>query len=70
MTPILRPLTPLEVDTLRVALALLLITPASSLDLLDARLTQAVSAIASDDVTAALLAELAGADVGVRRAGA
>jgi hypothetical protein len=68
MTPILRSLTPLEVDTLRVALALLLVTPTSSLDLLDARVTEAVGAIASDEVTAQLLNELAGAQVDVRRA--
>jgi hypothetical protein len=68
VTPIMRPLTPIEVDTLRVALALLLMTPASSLDLLDARLTQAVGAIASDEVTAQLLDEFNGAEVSVRRA--
>jgi hypothetical protein len=64
-----RPLTPLEVDTIRVALAMLMITPPSSLDLLDARLTLAVTTILNDPAIALLLAELEGADVDVRRPG-
>ena len=67
MTPA-RPLTPLEVDTLRVALALLLHTPPRSLDLLDARVQTEVNTIANDEAIARLLDELAGADVAVRRA--
>lgn len=64
-----RPLTPIEVDTLRVALALLLETDPGSHDLMHARATTEVSTIASDDLIAQLLAELEDADVGVRRAG-
>ncbi len=64
-----RPLTPIEVETVRVALALLLETPAQSLDLLHARATTEVTTIASDAIIAQLLAELEGADVDVRRAG-
>jgi hypothetical protein len=68
MTHHMRPLTPLEVDTLRVALALLLTTPPRSLDLIDARAETEVNTIANDEITAQLLDELHGAEVSVRRA--
>jgi hypothetical protein len=65
----MRPLTELEVDTIRVALALLQTTPARSVDLLDARVQTEVSEIASDEKIAQLLDELHGAaEVGIRRA--
>ena len=63
-----RPLTPLEVDTLRVALALLLETDAESDALHHARATASVSAIASDFQIDGLLNELERAEVDVRRA--
>lgn len=65
----LRPLTPLEVETLRVALALLLETPADNPDLLHARTTTEVTTILNDGRIGQLVDELAGADVSVRRAG-
>lgn len=65
----MRPLTPLEVDTLRVALALLQETDAASPELQHARASTDVSMIASDRSIAALLDELDEAEVGVRRAG-
>jgi hypothetical protein len=64
-----RPLTAIEVETLRVALALLLETSADNPNLLHARAVTEVTTIASDDQISVLLAELEGADVDVRRPG-
>jgi hypothetical protein len=64
----MRPLSPIEVDTIRVALALLQQTSAGSLHLFEARIQTHVQAIASDHAIDQLLTELEGAEVDVRRA--
>lgn len=56
-----RELTPIEVDTIRVALEALVKLDPASLDLLSARQTANVMAILSDDDTARLSESLAGA---------
>lgn len=65
----LRPLSPIEIDTIRVALALLLEMDAASVELLHARAVTEVEAIARDTIIEQLLGELEGAEMGVRRAG-
>jgi hypothetical protein len=66
MTP--RPLTAIEIDTIRVALTLLLEAPADDPLLTHARALTEVTAIARDTLIEQLLGELEGGAVTVRRA--